>query len=143
MVALLRADEVASPETVEKSESHLPPLRQPAGGPLAELAGLGKLLSDESRLRILHYLTQREELHVRAFCDLLQQSQPAVSHHLAMLKEAGLLDSRREGKHNFYRLVPERIQRYAELIFGGSPEQPRRLRLQNGVVTFSRDGEGK
>src|SRR4249920_3200041 len=53
------------------------------------LVRLFKLLSDETRLRILYYLTQRPELHVRALCELLDESQPAVSHHLALLRVAG------------------------------------------------------
>jgi len=57
-----------------------------------------KLLSDETRLRILLYLTRTSELHVRALCDILKQSQPAVSHHLALLRVAELIESRREGK---------------------------------------------
>jgi DNA-binding transcriptional ArsR family regulator len=57
-----------------------------------------KLFADETRLRILHYLMQQKEMHVRALCTLLEQSQPAVSHHLALLRVAGFIDSRRDGK---------------------------------------------
>jgi DNA-binding transcriptional ArsR family regulator len=103
------------------------------------LASLFKLLSDETRLRIVYFLLQKEEINVRTFCRLLGQSQPAVSHHLAMLKEAGLLDSRRDGKHNFYRLMPQRMQQFVDLMFGGPPEQPRRFRLDDCVLTYSRD----
>ena len=55
---------------------------------------LFKLLSDETRLQILHFLTQRKELNVGTFCELLQQSQPAVSHHLALLKTAFVITLR-------------------------------------------------
>lgn len=61
-----------------------------------------KLLSDETRLKILLYLTREDELHVTALCGRLEQSQPAVSHHLSLLKSAGLIEARRDGKHNFY-----------------------------------------
>ncbi len=74
----------------------------PAAAPLAvsddlidNLGKLFKLLSDETRLRILCYLTQCDELHVRALCELLHESQPAVSHHLALLRMAGLIGRRR------------------------------------------------
>ncbi|MBS0211401.1 MAG: metalloregulator ArsR/SmtB family transcription factor [Planctomycetes bacterium] len=76
---------------------------------LNDLVGVFKLLSDETRLRILYFLTRRPELHVRALCDLLEQSQPAVSHHLALLRAARLVSLRREGKHNFYSILPDRI----------------------------------
>ena len=82
----------------------------------SNLVQLFKLLSDETRLHILYYLTQRHELNVGTLCGLLKQSQPAVSHHLALLRVSGLIEMRREGKHNYYRLIPERIAVHADLI---------------------------
>jgi len=67
------------------------------------LANLCKLLGDINRLRILEHLRQEGELHVQALCQRLGQSQPAVSHHLGLLRSGGLVHRRREGKHNFYR----------------------------------------
>lgn len=61
-----------------------------------------KLLSDETRLRIIMHLVHEQELHVTGLCQLLKLSQPAVSHHLALLRVAGLIDARRDGKHNYY-----------------------------------------
>lgn len=81
-----------------------------------------KLLSDETRLRILFYLANTDELHVRALCDLLSQSQPAVSHHLAMLRTAGVVEPRREGKHNFYRLLPGGFEQLLRIVFSDEPE---------------------
>jgi DNA-binding transcriptional ArsR family regulator len=74
--------------------------------PVRELTQFFKLLSDETRLRILFFLARSRdaELHVTDLCHRLGQSQPAVSHHLALLRVAGLIESRREGKHNFYCL---------------------------------------
>src|SRR5436190_24066551 len=86
-------------------------------GLAADLVKLFKLLSDETRLRILLALAQEDELHVRALCDLLNQSQPAVSHHLALLRVAGLIDRRREGKHNFYHLASSRIEQLLDQAF--------------------------
>ena len=68
-----------------------------------DLSKILKLVSDETRLRILFYLSA-EDLHVTALCDKLGQSQPAVSHHLALLRVSGLIESRRDGKHNFYSI---------------------------------------
>src|SRR4051794_6333670 len=45
-----------------------------------------KLLADKSRLKIVLALAQDRELHVSALCDLLDQSQPAVSHHLTLMR---------------------------------------------------------
>jgi ArsR family transcriptional regulator len=101
-----------------------------------DLVQLFKLLADET----LYFLMQQEELNVRTLCKLLRQSQPAVSHHLALLRVAGIIECRRDGKHNFYHLVPKRCQAYLETIFGGSGEQPRKVRVEDAVVTYSRDG---
>ncbi|MDX1944632.1 MAG: metalloregulator ArsR/SmtB family transcription factor [Pirellulaceae bacterium] len=128
---------------------------QPAGRPLAmpnlahleeptskELVQLFKLLADDTRLQILYFLMQQDELNVRTLCKLLGQTQPAVSHHLALLRVAGLIECRRDGKHNFYHLVPKRCQAYLETLFGGSGEQPRKVRVEDAVITYMRDGKG-
>src|SRR5205814_6818310 len=57
---------------------------------LAGLTQVFKLLADESRLRILLTLSREGEMHVSALCQMLGQSQPAVSHHLTLLRMAGL-----------------------------------------------------
>ena len=89
-----------------------------------EVVHLGKLFSDETRLQIVHYLMQQEELNVRTLCKLLGQSQPAVSHHLALLRVDGMIECRRSGKHNFYRLVNDRVKEFIEMIFSAAPNQP-------------------
>lgn len=97
---------------------------------LEELVSLFKLVADDTRLRILYYLTQRPELHVRALCELLSQSQPAVSHHLALLRMAGLIDRRREGKHNYYGLRTGRLTDLLDAFFARLPEENRQIRFE-------------
>ena len=82
-----------------------------------DLVRFFKLLSDETRLRILFYLSQTKELHVRALCDLLNQSQPAVSHHLGMLRNAGIVEPRREGKRNYYCIPTNKFQPLLQILF--------------------------
>jgi len=82
-----------------------------------ELVQVFKLLSDETRLRILVYLARDAELHVTALCDRLGQSQPAVSHHLALLRVAGLIKARRDGKHNYYSVRQSRFRGLMEQLF--------------------------
>ncbi len=106
-----------------------------------DLVQLFKLLADETRLRILYFLVQREELNVRTLCELLGQSQPAVSHHLALLRVAGIIECRRDGKHNFYHVLPKRFQSYLDTIFATSPQQGRKIRVEDAVLTYTRDGE--
>jgi ArsR family transcriptional regulator len=104
---------------------------------IEDLVATFKLLSDETRLRILFYLSHSEEMHVRALCEILGQSQPAVSHHLALLKGAELIDSRREGKHNFYRVVPERFQQMVGRVFEAVPTEEREIRFDDYVLSYS------
>jgi ArsR family transcriptional regulator, arsenate/arsenite/antimonite-responsive transcriptional repressor len=103
------------------------------------LVKLFKLLSDETRLRILYYLTQRNELHVRALCELLGESQPAVSHHLALLRVAGLIERRREGKHNFYGLKTRQFSTLLDMLFEAMPEGSRRIRFEDYMLTHVPD----
>ncbi|MBL9090244.1 MAG: metalloregulator ArsR/SmtB family transcription factor [Planctomycetaceae bacterium] len=102
-----------------------------------DLVKVFKLLSDDTRMHILLFLTRTPELHVRALCEMLGQSQPAVSHHLALLKAAEIIELRREGKHNYYRLVPQRFQQVLDLVFDGTPADKRRIRFEDYVLSYS------
>src|SRR5688572_7256735 len=62
-------------------------------------------LADPSRRRIFESLT-RGEAAVKDLTARFEISQPAVSQHLAALKEAGLVNGRREGRCVYYRVEP-------------------------------------
>ncbi len=119
-----------------------PEPRTPEAGQLPNeiaksLVELFKLLSDETRLRILFLLQQRRELNVRTLCQMLRQSQPAVSHHLALLRVAGLIEMRRDGKHNFYRLLPKRFEEFLRMIFEVVPCEASQIRFEDFVLSYS------
>src|SRR5437763_1492239 len=63
-----------------------------------------KQVSDATRLQIILHLSEGER-HVGALCENLDQSQPAVSHHLALLRHGGIIAPRRQGENNFYGLT--------------------------------------
>jgi len=63
-----------------------------------------KHVSDPTRLQVILILEEAEQ-HVGALCEQLSQSQPAVSHHLALLRHGGIIAPRRQGKNNFYSLT--------------------------------------
>jgi DNA-binding transcriptional ArsR family regulator len=63
-----------------------------------------KHVSDPTRLQVILILAEGEQ-HVGALCAQLSQSQPAVSHHLALLRHGGVIAPRRQGKNNFYSLT--------------------------------------
>jgi ArsR family transcriptional regulator len=74
-----------------------------------ELAEIFKSLADENRLQILRILMREGELHVSKICEELEESQPAVSHHLTQLRHARLVDFRRDGKFNHYYISSESV----------------------------------
>jgi len=65
---------------------------------------LMKQVSDPTRLQVILMLAEGEQ-HVGALSGELHQSQPAVSHHLALLRHGGIIAPRRQGKNNFYGLT--------------------------------------
>jgi DNA-binding transcriptional ArsR family regulator len=62
-----------------------------------------RAISDPSRRRMLDELAQGERT-VNELCELFHTSQPAVSQHLRVLREAGLVLHRQAGRHRYYRL---------------------------------------
>src|SRR4030095_14541923 len=66
-------------------------------------AALFRLLGDEARLRILRLL-DAERLNVGELTSILGIAQSGVSRHLGLLKDAGLVEERREGGFTFFRL---------------------------------------
>lgn len=104
-----------------------------------ELAQVFKLLSDETRLRILFYLAQNSEIHVTDLCNRLGQSQPAVSHHLALLRVSGLIESRREGKHNFYSVRTDHFGELLVSLFSATGDIPKKVKFHDFVLTYNGD----
>jgi ArsR family transcriptional regulator len=68
---------------------------------------------------IVNRLAGAGEVCVCAFVDDLRLSQPTVSHHLKVLRQAGLVEARRRGTWSYYRLVPEAIAELAGAL--GAP----------------------
>jgi ArsR family transcriptional regulator, arsenate/arsenite/antimonite-responsive transcriptional repressor len=68
-----------------------------------------KALADPARVTILNRLAAADEVCVCDFVAALDLAQPTVSHHLKVLREAGLVESSRRGTWAYYRLVPEAV----------------------------------
>jgi DNA-binding transcriptional ArsR family regulator len=71
---------------------------------VADLSGIFKALADESRLRTFNVL-QRGELCVCQITELLNLAPSTVSKHMSILRQAGLVESRKEGRWIYYRLT--------------------------------------
>lgn len=84
-----------------------------------ELVNFFKALADANRLKIVGLLAEKpysvEELAV-----LLNLKPPTVSHHLARLTEAGLVQSHSESYYNVYRLDKKALEEKSRMMFSGS-----------------------
>ncbi|MGC0417997.1 ArsR/SmtB family transcription factor [Embleya sp. AB8] len=88
----------------------------------ADLARVFKALGDPVRLRLLSMIAARAGGEMGGeicVCDLtpaFELSQPTISHHLKLLKQAGLIDSERRGTWVYYRLVPGTTDKLAAVL---------------------------
>ncbi|RFS81961.1 transcriptional regulator [Actinomadura spongiicola] len=83
-----------------------------------ELAGVFKALADPIRLRLLNMIASAESGEA-CVCDLtvpFDLTAPTISHHLKVLRQAGLIDGERRGTWVYYRVIPERVTRLAGLF---------------------------
>ncbi|NKR42183.1 metalloregulator ArsR/SmtB family transcription factor [Rhodococcus hoagii] len=91
--------------------------------PLAEdrandLARMFKALGDPVRLRMLSLIAAHEGGE-SCVCDIspaFDLSQPTISHHLKVLREAGLLDSERRGTWVYYRVIPSALEQLSTVL---------------------------
>jgi len=72
---------------------------------MRELEQIFKALSDPNRMRIINLLLYGESCVCRVQ-EILRESQPKISRHLAYLKNSGVVKDRREGNRVYYRLKP-------------------------------------
>lgn len=98
---------------------------------VGEMAALMRLVGDATRIRILGLLHAGER-NVSTMCDDLDLAQPTVSHHLGLLRTAGLLSTRRAGKQIYYSLNSTHVS--ADEIDGSLRLQTGRIRLRLGFA---------
>ena len=82
----------------------------------AEAARLLRLLANERRLLLLCHLVVAGEMTVSALASTVGLSQPALSQHLAMLREDGLVATRKASQAVFYRLANPKVARLLEVL---------------------------
>jgi ArsR family transcriptional regulator, zinc-responsive transcriptional repressor len=84
-----------------------------------QAANLLKQVSDPTRLQVITLLSEHEH-NVGGLCDRLNISQPALSHHLALLRHGGIVERRRLGQNNFYTLTDtgDRLSKIAKGVIG-------------------------
>ncbi len=74
-----------------------------------------KALADETRLNIVNFLKDGEKCVCRII-PITGKSQPAVSQHLKILTEAGILEFRKEGTSIYYRISDEKYIKVLEIL---------------------------
>jgi ArsR family transcriptional regulator len=112
-------DSVADPEACA-----IPLVRQPIDNSAATaLARVFKALGDPVRLRLVSLIGAHQggEVCVCELTEAFDLTQPTISHHLKILRDAGIIDSERRGTWVYYWLVPVTLERMAGLL-----EAPRR-----------------
>lgn len=82
--------------------SHMDLDHMPSADQFSILADIFKQLGDSSRIRIFWILCHCEECVIN-LSSMVEMSSPAVSHHLKLLKQSGLITSRRSGKEVYYK----------------------------------------
>jgi ArsR family transcriptional regulator, arsenate/arsenite/antimonite-responsive transcriptional repressor len=109
---------------------------------IARLTAVFKQLADPSRLKIVLALAENGEMHVSALCEVLGQSkpasQPAVSHHLTLMRMVGLVGFRRDGKHNYYHLASSHVRDLFEQFFADAGNGQKALHFDDFALTFKR-----
>lgn len=94
---------------------------------MRELLNITKALSDESRVRALLAVKDRE-LCVCQIIDLLGLAPSTVSKHMALLTQAGLVTRRKEGRWHFYRAAgveaPAEVLSALQWLFGAFQDNP-------------------
>ncbi|MGR6971703.1 ArsR/SmtB family transcription factor [Streptomyces cynarae] len=83
-----------------------------------ELAKVFKALGDPVRLRLLSMIASREggEVCVCEMTPAFELSQPTISHHLKLLRQAGLIDCERRGTWVYYWVLPGILDRLAVFL---------------------------
>ncbi|MGJ0119845.1 metalloregulator ArsR/SmtB family transcription factor [Williamsia sp. MIQD14] len=113
-----------SNQTALSAERCGPPLVREPLTPTSsvELATMFKAIADPVRLRLLSQVAAHDGGQA-CVCDIsgaVDVSQPTVSHHLKVLREAGLLESERRGTWVHYRVVPAALQTLSSFLGSAS-----------------------
>jgi len=83
---------------------------------LERAAGMLKAIAHPVRIAILEYLEDGKQLTVTEIHEYLQMEQSTTSHHLGILKDKGVLGSKREGKNTYYFIRNENLSTIVECI---------------------------
>lgn len=101
-----------------------PLIREPLSAEWAgDLSVMFKALGDPVRLRLLSLVASHAggEACVCDISDSFDLSQPTISHHLKVLRQAGLLDCERRGTWVYYWVIPAALQQLSSVLSAADP----------------------
>jgi ArsR family transcriptional regulator len=101
---------------IERATCAPAPGAVPPEHPLHDLADRFKALGDPTRLAIVAQLAGADEVCVCHLVPGAGLSQPTISHHLRLLRDAGIVTSERRGTWAYYRLVPGSLGELADVL---------------------------
>lgn len=82
-----------------------------------EISRTLKTIGNQRRLVMLCQLVSHEEMSVSALAEALNLGQSALSQHLALMREEGIVDTRRDGQTIYYRVVDERVRELMQTFY--------------------------
>jgi ArsR family transcriptional regulator len=82
----------------------------------AQIERISKALGDQTRLLIFEAIASRGQMNCGEIVNLRGVTAATVSHHLKILADSGLIDSRREGQFVFSKAVPEVMEAYNDTL---------------------------
>jgi ArsR family transcriptional regulator, arsenate/arsenite/antimonite-responsive transcriptional repressor len=88
------------------------------------MAEVFKALGDPTRLEIISLLTESENLCVNVIAEKTGMSQPAVSQHLKVLKNAGFVEAKKLGMHVHYNLNQKKVKEFKDSLETLFKEKP-------------------
>lgn len=91
-----------------------------------EAVAIFKALSDKTRYQIVRLMLNSDEVSCAEITESFPLSSPALSHHFRILENCGLMESRKEGLHMFFRLNRDKMERFLpqfEGVHGKTPQQ--------------------
>lgn len=83
---------------------------------LEKVANMLKAIAHPMRIAILNYLEEGKKLTVTEIHELLKIEQSTTSHHLGILKDKGVLASKREGKNTYYFLKNNNLRQIVDCV---------------------------
>ncbi len=99
-----------------------------------DIAGIAKALGDPSRQRIVELLKD-EELPATAIFEKFSYAAPTISRHLSVLKDAGLVSTRRDGVFIYYRLENATFTKLDDWLSPFLPKKPKAISTEKIIST--------